>query len=352
MKKNRKIGESVLIIDASHNFIKVGKQNVLQEKDIAKIVDTYVERREEEGYSHLATREEILENQYNMNIPRYIEAIDEEITQDVDAHLLGGIPQKNIDDLKILQSTVSDVLGQSLKEIRDGYVGLVKPVEEISDDVLSDAQIVAKSKEIESKAKAYIDKYWDILRNVDNSSSLTQLMDEMLVEIKEILSEFEYIDIYDGYQIVAEIWKNALTHDTEIIALSDFYTAGRTREPNMVTKGTGNKKREEQDGWVGSIVPNELIAKRLYSAELEEIESKKTRIQEIETELSDLVEAAKVEDSDEANALGETLNESGEAFENKSVKAELKKAPEGTVEYNLLKKLRSYLQINQYLAKP
>lgn len=351
LKKNRKVGESVLIIDASHSFIKVGKQNVLQEKDIAKIIDTYVERREEAGYSHLATRKEILENQYNMNIPRYIEAIDEEIPQDVDAHLLGGIPQKNIDNLKILQSTVSDVLGQSLKEIRDGYVELLKPIEAISDDILSDSRIIEKSKEIESKAKSYIDKYWDILRNVDNSSSLTQLMDEMLVKIKEILSEFEYIDVYDGYQIVAEIWKNTLTHDTEVIALSGFYKAGRTREPNMVTKGTGNKKREEQDGWVGSIVPNELIAKRLYSDELEEIESKKTRIQEIETELSDLVEAAKVEDSDEANALGEILNEAGEAFENKSIKAELKKTSKGTVEYNLLKKVEKLFADKSALSK-
>ncbi|WKB36429.1 hypothetical protein QS257_04770 [Terrilactibacillus sp. S3-3] len=87
-----------------------------------------------------------------MNIPRYIETLDEEIPQDVDAHLLGGIPQKNIDDLKILQSTVSDVLGQSLKEIRDGYVELLKPVEEISDDILSDSRIVEKSKK-KSKAK-------------------------------------------------------------------------------------------------------------------------------------------------------------------------------------------------------
>lgn len=351
LKKNRKLGEPVLIIDASHSFIKVGKQNVLQEKDIAKIVDTYVERRKEEGYSHLATREEILENQYNMNIPRYIEAIDEEISQDVDAHLLGGIPQKNIDDLKILQSTVSDVLGQSLKEIRDGYVELLKTVEEVSNDILSHPRIVKKSKEIQSKAKVYIEKYWGILRNVDNASNLTQLMDEMLVEIKGILSEFKYIDVYNGYQIVAEIWKNALIHDTEIIALSDFYTAGRTREPNMVTKGTGNKKREEQDGWVGSIVPNELIAKRLYSEKLEGIESKKTSIQEIENELSDFVEATKVEDSEEANALGETLNEAGEVIENKLVKAELKKASKGTVEYNLLKKVEKLFADKSALSK-
>ncbi|WP_338552912.1 type I restriction-modification system subunit M [Paenibacillus sp. KS-LC4] len=351
LKKGRKIDEPVLIIDASRSFIKVGKQNVLQEKDIAKIVDTYVERREEKGYSHLANRGEIVENQYNMNIPRYVEAIDEEIPQDVDAHLLGGIPRQNIDDLQVLQSTVPDILDQSLKEIRNGYVELLKPVDEISKEILSDARIVAKSKEIESKAKSYVDKYWDILRVVDDNSNLNQLMDDMLVEVKTMLAEFNHIDVYNGYQIVAEIWKNALTHDTEIIALSDFYTAGRTRVPNMVTKGSGDKKRVEQNGWVGMIVPNELIAKHLYSDELERIKTKQMRIQEIENELSDLVEAAKVEDSDEADALGGILNEAGEAFENKLVKAELKKASKGTVEYKLLKNVEELFTDKSALSK-
>lgn len=351
LKKNRKIDDPVLIIDASHGFIKVGKQNVLQEKDIAKIVDTYVERREEKGYSCLVERKDIIENQYNMNIPRYVEAIDEEIPQDVDAHLLGGIPQKDIEGLKVLQSTVPDILNQFLKEIRKGYVELLKPVEELSREILSDPRIVEKSKEIESKVKSYVDKFWGVLRVVDSNSNLNQLMDDMLVEIKMILAEFNDIDVYDGYQVVAEIWKNALLHDTEIIALGDFYMAGRTREPNMVTKGTGDKKREEQDGWVGSIVRNELIAQRLYKDQLEEIESKNSRIQEIDNELSDLVEAAKVEDSDEANALGETLNEAGEAFDNKSVKAELKKSSKGSVEYNLLKRVEQLFVDKSVLGK-
>lgn len=351
LKKNRQINDSVLLIDASRGFIKVGKQNVLQEKDIAKIVDTYVERREEAGYSHLATRKEILENQYNLNIPRYIESIDEEIPQDVDAHVFGGIPQQNIADLKILQSMVSDILGQSLKQVREGYVGLIKSVDDITVDVLNDARIIELSKKVEDKANVYIDKYWDTLRNVDDQTNLTHLMEKMLIEIKEILSTFDYIDVYDGYQIVAEIWKKSLTHDTELIKLSDFYTVGRTREPNMVTKGTGNKKREEQDGWVGSIVPNELIKKHLFSQEVEEIESKKTQIQKIETELSELVDAAKIEDSDEANALGDTLNEAGEVFESKAVKAELKAASKETVEYQLLKKVSQLIDNKSALNK-
>jgi type I restriction enzyme M protein len=351
LKKNRAIDEPVLLIDASRHFIKVGKQNVLRERDIAKIVDTYVKRRAEKGYSHLATRQEIADNQYNLNIPRYIEAIDEEISHDVDAHLLGGIPHKNIDGLKMLQSIVPDVLGKSLREIRNGYIELMKSVDDISKDVLSDSRIVAISQEIEDKAKSYIDKYWHILREIQSSSDVTEIMNDMLVEMKAVLSQYPYIDGYDGYQIVAEIWKNALTRDSEIIALSGFYTAARTREPNMVTKGTGDKKREEQDGWIGSLMPNELIAQHLYRDEQIEIESKRSRIQEVETELSDLVEAAKVEDSEEANALGDGLNEAGEAFDSKSIKSELKKARKDSAEFMLLKKVEALFEEKSTLSK-
>jgi len=341
LKKNREINERILIIDASRNYIKVGKQNVLQDKDIAKIVDTYVERRIEIGYSSLVTRKDIQENQYNLNIPRYIDVVDEEIPQDVDAHLFGGIPRKNIDDLRILQSIVPDVIEQSLREVRAGYVELLKPIDQIAGNILKSPSVLQILREIENKVRIYIDKYWDILRKVNKNSNINQLKEQMLIEIKEVFSEFKYIDIYDGYQLVADIWRNTLTHDIEIIASSDFYTAGRNREPNIVIKGTGNKKREEQVGWIGSIISNEILAKQLYTDALREIEFKKMKIQDIEIELSNLVEAAKVEDSDEANALGELFNESGEAFESKLVKAELKLVSKGTVEYNLLKKVEN-----------
>ena len=119
-----------------------------------------MKRAEIKGYSHLATREEILNNDYNMNIPRYVEMIEDEIPHDVDGHLLGGIPQKNIDDLKILKNLVPDVLANSLKTIRKGYVKLKKSVEELTKDVLNDSRIIAKAKLIEQSANQYIEKYW------------------------------------------------------------------------------------------------------------------------------------------------------------------------------------------------
>src|SRR5690606_7931811 len=263
---------------------------------------------------------------------RYIESIEEDIPQDVDAHLFGGIPRSDIDNLKVLQSTVPDVLEKSLKEIRNGYFELSNSIDEITKDVLNDTRIMENSKEMEEKVTAYLNKYWKVLKKVEDVNQIADLRDEMLTEIKAILSEFNHVDTYDGYQIIAEIWKNTLADDTEIIAASDFYTAGRTRVPNMVTKGSGKKKRVEQDGWIGSIIPNEFITKHLYSDKLAEIETKQKKLQEVETELADLVEAAKVEDSEEEGALGEVLNEKEDAFLIGSVRAELKEVKKDTTE--------------------
>lgn len=356
LKKNRKIDAPVLIIDASKSCIKVGKQNVLQEKDIAKIVDVYMEKVEIPGYSHIATREDIKKNEYNMNIPRYVEAMDTEISQDVDAHLFGGIPQKNIDDLSVLQALVPDVLNRYLQTIRPGYVNLTKPVCELTSEILNDIRITTMSDEIRIKTKDYIDQYWNSLRNVDSSTDLVNLMEEMLNSIKNILSDYQYIDVYDGYQIIAEIWKDSLTHDTELIANDGFYQISRTREPNMITKGSGSNKREEQDGWVGIIIPNDLIAQELYYAELEEIENKNDSIQGIETKLTDLIEAAKVEDSEENNALYDALkknedDEPGDAFDNKLVKSELRKAEKGSERYELIKKVETLINEKSSLTK-
>lgn len=356
LKKNRELGDPVLFIDSSHHFVKVGKQNVLQEKDIARIVDTYTERIEINGYSHLATRKEILENEYNLNIPRYVETKEDEFPHDVDGHLFGGIPKKDIEKLNVLNSLTGDVLQQALKEIRPGYVELIESIEEMKAKVFNHSRIVELSTILQEKVANYISKYWEILRNVDKTINIKQLSEEMLLEIKNILATFDHVDFYSGYQIIAEIWKQSLTHDIELIANSEFYSVARTREPNMVSKGTGKKKRIEQDGWIGTIVPNHLIEEQLYANDLKEIEKKKFRLTEVEMSLSDLVEAAKVEDTEENSILADTLKKSeegelGDSFEAKAIKVEVKKTHKGTDEYHLLKKVEKLLSEKSSLNK-
>jgi len=187
LKKSRDIKDTVLMIDASNHFIKVGKQNVLQEKDIAKIVDVYTSKEEIAGFSHLASLKEIIHNEYNMNIPRYVQSLEEDIAHDVDAHLFGGIPEKNIKELKILHELVPEILTQSIEEIRPGYVGLKNSIKEMTDTVLKHDNILSLSKELEAKITEYIAKFWNELKSVTADSNLTDLEERMLIEIKQIL---------------------------------------------------------------------------------------------------------------------------------------------------------------------
>ncbi|HFI0113720.1 TPA: type I restriction-modification system subunit M [Streptococcus suis] len=354
LKKNRELNEPVLFIDASRNFIKAGKQNALQEKDIAKIVDVYTNRSEEEGYSHLASRQELIQNDYNMNIPRYVTALDEEIPHDVDAHLYGGIPKRNIQSLRVLNQTVKEVLEQAFSENRPGYLTLNQTIEEFSGAVLSSPVVRQEYAQVQSTIAAFIEEYWTKLHRLHTDTNTRQLKEAMLADIKERLSQFDQVDIYEGYQIIAEIWTKTLTHDAELIEQLGFYEAGRTREPNMVSKG--KNKEKVQDGWNGVIIPNSLIASECYGEELAHIESLKNRISEIDSEVSELVENAKVEDSEEYNALFDVLkkNDDGEAqdsFEGKLVKAALKEATKGSVEFGLLKQVDDLAKEKSAVAK-
>ncbi|MGQ7337885.1 type I restriction-modification system subunit M [Streptococcus suis] len=354
LKKNRELNEPVLFIDASRNFIKAGKQNALQEKDIAKIVDVYTNRSEEEGYSHLASRQELIQNDYNMNIPRYVTALDEEIPHDVDAHLYGGIPKRNIQSLRVLNQTVKEVLEQAFSENRPGYLTLNQTIEEFSGAVLSSPVVRQEYAQVQSTIAAFIEEYWTKLHRLQTDTNTRQLKEAMLADIKERLSQFDQVDIYEGYQIIAEIWTKTLTHDAELIEQLGFYEAGRTREPNMVSKG--KNKEKVQDGWNGVIIPNSLIASECYGEELAYIESLKNRISEIDSEVSELVENAKVEDSEEYNALFDVLkkNDDGEAqdsFEGKLVKAALKVATKGSAEFGFLKQVDDLTKEKSTVAK-
>ena len=344
LKKNRPNGLPVLVIDASKNFIKVGKQNVLQEKDIAKIVDTYASRVELEGYSHLASREEILSNEWNLNIPRYIESNDGEFVQDVDAHLFGGIPKSNIDELTALNTLVPSIMSSSFDDVRTGYVKLNREINQLTQEVINSKQIIDIKEELKSISDSYVTKYWNILRNVDSNSDTNFIMDEMLSEVKNITSQFKFIDSYGAYQVLVEIWKENLAKDCELIATSDFYSIGRTREPNVVTKGSGKNKRQEQVGWKGMLIPNELIAMKLFKAERDAINNLHIQIQEVENQLSDLIEASKIEESTEYDVLYDFIkkNEDGEpqdTFDTKKLKKAIKNVEKDSAEYELLHKV-------------
>lgn len=342
LKKGRNLNDRIMIIDASNEYTKVGKQNVLQEGNIEKIVDTCVTRKEIKGYSHLATKDEIVKNDYNLNIPRFVEAISEEIPHDVEGHLKGGIPLRDIESLTFLNSHLSDILQCSIKEIRPKYYQLTKSIKDIKDEINQHDYVVKSVVGISESVNDYIQKWWNKLKDI-KTEEIYSFRESMLLEIKELLSSYDDIDLYNGYQVIASIWKDSLNRDFELIKSYGFYEASRTKIPNMVTKGKDEKKQEVQDGWLGMIIPLELIKTQLFQDRLALIQDKNNELNSINEEVNEILETAKVEDSLEANVLGECIKDKGDAFDKKEIKQALKQAKKGQEDYLLLKKVDDLL---------
>lgn len=355
LKKNRSIGDSILVIDASKHFTKGKDHNILQDKDIARIVDTYSQRIENTGYSHLVSLDEIKKNDYNLNIPRYVEQIETEIPHHVDAHLYGGIPKEDFNKLPILTTVTKDILSMHLQEIRNGYYD-IKNMDTLRVDILDSASVEEVNGKLNKRIEVYVEKYWENLKSVNEQTGLAGLKSAMLADAKRLFMNIKWVDPYEAYQVVAELWNTIFNHDLEIIAASGFYESARMTEPNMVSKGQGKNKRMVQEGVRGSIIPNDLIEEILFSEKKKELEVIQVELENVSDELSELVEAAKVEESDEYYALNDLIKrndegETTETFDAKLVKKELKNLGPTDDAYQLVKQTNDLLEKTKKLKK-
>ena len=356
LKKNRTLGEPIQIIDASKNFVKVGKNNVLQEKDIAKIVDAYMYKTEIAGYSHVTTIDEIKKNEYNLNIPRYVEDVNKDIPQDVEAHLYGGIPYKNLEGLILLNQLAKDTLESSYKEIRTGYIDFTKSTEEISRDIFANNNVQTLFNNLHVSLKEYIENWWKQLLNINGDKNLMYVKETMLYDMKELLKRVGVVDPYEGYQIIAELWKTTLTHDLECILEKGFYEGAKLTKPNMVKKTKNKKTYMVQEGWIGEVIPNELLSKTLFSAEREHLHSIKSQLDMNIDALNEAIDKALEEGTFEYDVLYECLEKeaTGEAkrkFVKKNITNELKNYEKNSEEYVLLKETEALLEQKSSIDK-
>ena len=343
LRKNRSNNDPIIIIDASNSFTKVGKQNILQEKHIAKIIDAYLERKEIQNFCHLASKEEIVQNEYNLNIPRYVDSCkSEKFPDDVDAHLLGGIPSYDIKKLHLLNEVFPNFVQNNFVEIRPGYLLPNKVFSEIKSLIL-DSDVIAQKKEtIHSNFDNFVGKYWDKFVHWNKDNSFAKEKEEMLIEIKNLLSYFKFIDVYDGYQMVSDLWKNSLCKDLLYVLEHGFYEAAKLKVPNMIEKGKGANKHQEQDGLKSAIIPNELIEAELFRDDL-------NRLQELNYELNSLnekYEEYKEDNLSDSGGSGSILacyvkdSDSGD-LDHKKIKAQLKTITKDSLEYSVLSEIEN-----------
>lgn len=310
--RQRRSNNDVLIIDASKEFIKVGKNNKLQSAHIKKIVDTVIQRKTIEKYSKIVTREEIRENEYNLNIPRYVDSSEPMEKWDIYASIYGGIPNSEILDFKKYWDVFPNLRNLLFKELNESYSSLT--IENID-------QIINKSTEIISYNTHFNQVFYNFNKYLEdklikNFISINIQTEKELIsrEIFSRLESFPLIDKYDGYQLFDDLWEQ-ISSDLEIMK-SEGFQAVKKVDPKIVIKKKQDKEIEVQDGYIGHIIPFELVQKVHLFNELASIRKKESKISEIQNRYDEIFELVTEE---EKELMPTIFNDSKTSFVNSEV---------------------------------
>jgi type I restriction enzyme M protein len=267
-KENATARKGVFMIDASKAFIKDGNKNRLREQDIHKIVDIFTRQSEMPRYARMVPLSEIADpkNDYNLNLPRYIDSSEPEDLQDIDAHLRGGIPERDLDApdsplaayWKVLPG-VRTALFESAG--RPGYAKLKLPVADIKAAIFAHAEFTAFNNKANALFEAWRKASLPLLEGYDKGSHPKVLIDTLAETLLETFKPAPLLDAYDIYQHLMDYWAQTMQDDAYLIA-ADGWVATPTRIVETDKKG-----KQKDKGWACDLVPKALIVARYFAKE-------------------------------------------------------------------------------------
>ncbi|MCK9858318.1 type I restriction-modification system subunit M [Paenibacillus sp. ATY16] len=277
--------KGIFMIDASKGFIKDGNKNRLRSMDIHKIVDTFNNQSEIEKYSRMVSFTEIEENEFNLNIPRYINSQEAEDIQDIEAHLLGGIPNRDLDALRDYWE-VYPTLRQKLfsTSSRERY-SILNVDKELLKQTIFEYQefreFKVKMNEIFTTwKKKSIDKLKGLNVGLDPKEVIFELSESLLTAYKDK----KLVSNYNIYQYLMDFWDDVMQDDCYLIS-ADGWKAETYR---IVVE---NKQKKMVDkGWTCDLIPKELVIDRYFYEEKTAITALEDEIEIIAGQLAELEE--------------------------------------------------------------
>lgn len=339
--KQKRENTDVLFIDASKGFMKAGKNNKLRASDIKKIVDTITTRADLDKFSRKVSREEIRRNAYNLNIPRYVDSSEDAEKWDLYASMFGGIPMSEIAKLDVFWSAFPGLKEALFTQGAGPYVELA---------VGNIEQTVAEHPAVKDFISNFMNAFGDFKDFMKNE--LITKMDNLNVSKEEAVLSAEIfarlafiplINKYEAYQYLADEWAK-ISVDLEVIQTEGFNSVKKV-EPNMVIKKKDGKEEEVQDGWVGHVIPFELVQRTLLSDEYEAVMQKEVRLAEISSEYDEILDSLSEEEKDSS-----VTNESRDTFVAKEVSERVKEIY-ADVDTKEIKTLKAYAALSKKADK-
>lgn len=333
--KQHRASDDVLIIDASKGFVKDGKQNKLRACDIKKIADTVRDRKDVPGFSRRVSREEIRQNGYNLNIPRYVDSSEAAEQYDIYATMFGGIPNAEIDALQKYWEAFPTLRSDLFKPELDKPYSVLK-VEDVKTTIELNTDVKWFNVQFNEAFNGFADMLHKML--IDHVMDVRELQaqDEIASDMFRRLNNIPLIDRYAVYQALADNWQ-AIISDIETIQEEGF-DAVRVVETAYKLVKKGDEDVEVPDGLKGRIIPFSLVQNMKFQTELNAISALQSRVEAISSELDE------VRDSFNEEEL-ETYcdSEKDNAFDKKKITADAK--PKADVEAETKAKLKQIVSL-------
>ena len=314
--KQKREDTNVLIIDASKGFIKEGKNNKLRASDIKRIVDVIVSRKDVDKFSRNVSREEIRSNDYNLNIPRYVDSSEKTETYDIYASMFGGIPENELSDFQQYWD-VFPTLKNALFIGEGNYKNLRD--KDIKHIIHENADVQAFIDQFKHSFSDFENELEDVLINQVETLTISKTEDFLA---KDLFKKFENVPLLDAYEAY-EIFENQyqkIEGDLELIQ-AEGKQAIRVVDPNMVVKKKKDREVEIQEGWKGHVLPFDLIQNLYLKEEVQSLKDKQDELSSIPSQLEELIDALNEDDKD---TISEALNETNDAFVDKNISKVIK----------------------------
>ena len=331
-KENATARKGIFMIDASKGFIKDGNKNRLREQDIHRIVDTFAKQAEVSRYSRLVPVEEIADpkNDYNLNLPRYIDSTEPEDVQDIDGHLRGGIPERDIDDLARYWQVIPGVRAALFKEAdRPGYCQLQLPIAEVKPAIFGHPEFTAFNESVTTLFAQWKQAHTPRLKGFAKDGHPKPLIETISEDLLATFRQAPLLDAYDVYQHLMDYWAETMQDDCYLIAADGWKAGAQPREIRQVKNKDGKlvwpeahdykkgKRRFKSD-----LIPAAILIARYFTAERDAIEAIEGELAALEQQLDETRE----EQGGEEGLLAEVIEGEGEKqkITAKAVKARLK----------------------------
>ncbi|GBG05908.1 type I restriction-modification system subunit M [Paenibacillus agaridevorans] len=277
--------KGIFMIDASKGFMKDGNKNRLRNMDIHKIVDVFNKQTKVEKYSRMVSFNEIEKNEYNLNIPRYIDSQEAEDIQDIEAHLLGDIPNTDIEALNDYWEAFP-TLEQSLfgKCLRDRYSTLIVNKDEIEQTIFEHSEFKGFTKEMNIILSEWKKRSINYLKRLNIAVNPKLVIFELSEELLETYADKALISKYDVYQHLMDYWDDVMQDDCYIIS-ADGWKADTYR-----IQVENKQKKLVDKGWACDLIPKELVINRYFFKEKQEIEVMEAEGEFLSAQLTEMEE--------------------------------------------------------------